>query len=74
VCHRLSELENHGGGEVDCFFGIVHPIGDDALGLVPIEIVDGRVSDELIVGVPHDAGPHITRCQIGCWYIISIDP
>ncbi len=45
--NRLTEeLKDNGGGEVDCSIGSVR-FGDDALGLVPIKIVDGRVGDEI---------------------------
>jgi hypothetical protein len=60
LSNRLSELEDDGGGEVDCFLGSVR-FGDDALGLVPIKIVDGRVGDEVIVGRPPNETSQITR-------------
>ncbi len=57
--HSLSELEDNGGGEVDCLFygSIIRIIVYDALGLVPIKIVDGRVGDELIFGRQPDEVP-----------------
>ncbi len=55
--HSLSELEDNGGGEVDCLYYGSIPFVDDALGLVPIKIFDGRVGDELIVGRQPDEVP-----------------
>jgi hypothetical protein len=69
--HSLSELENHGGGLVDCLFGSI-PFVYDALGLVPIKIVDSRVGDELIVGKPPDEAPQITRRRNG-WHKLIKD-
>jgi hypothetical protein len=71
VCHSLSEIENHGGGEVYCLFGSIR-FGDDALGLVPIKIFDGRVGDGLIVGQQPDVVPQITRRQNG-WQMLIKD-
>jgi hypothetical protein len=64
LSNRLSELEDNGGGEVDCLFGSVR-FGDDALGLVPIKIVDDRVGDDVIVGRPPDKASQITRGRNG---------
>jgi hypothetical protein len=54
------ELKDNGCGEVDCSIGSIR-FGDDALGLVNIKIVDGRVGDDVIVGRPPDEAPQITR-------------
>jgi hypothetical protein len=72
VFNRLTEeMKDNGGGEVDNFFGAIR-FGDDALGLVPIKIVDGRVGDDEIVGRPPDESPQITRRRNG-WHMIIKD-